>query len=322
MGFDPSKDISWLILYLAYISQVFSPILTFAVYTIIAKKNGSDSALDFNRVFTSLSLFALLSEPLQSLIMALVTFLGSVGCFTRIQEFLDKTTRVDPRRKPTNTTDDYVEFAHSTHGLDLPDNRDSVTTEKTHVSSFKSRLSFPFKDVFNPNSGNNAITIQDGCFGWDVEQEPLLKSISIRIPRGKFTMLVGPVGCGKSTLLKALLGEVPAMGGIVEVASLNMAFCDQTPWHMNQSIRESIVTVAEFDEKWYESVINACGLEEDLRQLPRGDHTIVGSKGVALSGGQSQRIVSFSNVTFYQFYTNIVLVPCQSHLRTEGDCRS
>lgn len=268
--------------------------MTFAVYTVLAKKNGGDTSLDFNRVFTSLSLFALLSEPLQSLIMALVTFLGSVGCFTRIQEFLDKAVREDPRRRPSETPDDYVEFAHSSHGLDIPDSihRGSVATDATRVTSVKSRLSFPFKDVFNPNSGNNAISIRDGCFGWDTEQEPLLKSITLAVPRGKFTMLVGPVGCGKSTLLKTFLGEVPTMGGVVEVASLNMAYCDQTPWHMNQTIRESIVAVADFDEKWYETVIHACALTEDLRQLPRGDQTVVGSKGVALSGGQSQRIVS------------------------------
>ncbi|KAL1959109.1 hypothetical protein VTO42DRAFT_2896 [Malbranchea cinnamomea] len=271
----------------AYISQVFAPILTFAVYAILAKKNGSDAVLDFNRVFTSLSLFALLSEPLQSLIMALVTFLASVGCFSRIQDFLDKAVRVDPRRRPMDTADDF-ESGTSSKALSVPE-RGSVATESTRIS-LKSRLSFPFKDVFAPNPGNDVITVRDGCFGWDPEQEPLLKSINLGIPRRKFTMLVGPVGCGKSTLLKSFLGEVPAMGGTVEVATLNMAYCDQTPWHMNQTIRETIVAVAEFDEKWYETVIHACALEEDLRQLPRGDQTVVGSKGVALSGGQSQRI--------------------------------
>lgn len=106
-------------------------------------------------------------------------------------------------------------------------------------------------------------------------------------------MIVGPVGCGKSTLLKAILGEVPCMAGSVHLSSDRVAFCDQTPWHMNETIRNSIVTTSEFDEQWYATVIRACALEEDLRQLPRGDQTVIGSKGVALSTGQSQRVVSF-----------------------------
>ncbi|WEW56917.1 hypothetical protein PRK78_002374 [Emydomyces testavorans] len=260
-------------------------------YALLAKRSGNNSIIDFARVFTSLSLFALLSEPLQSLIMSLVTFLGSVGCFSRIQEFLDKPTRVDPRHKPTDITDDVT---NSSQSLAVTE-RTSITTEKTRVSSAPSlldttKLSFPFKDVSQPVLGRDVVTIQDGSFGWDPEKEPLLKEISLSIPREKLTMIVGPVGCGKSTLLKAILGEVPCLGGRVDVATLNMAYCDQTPWHMNESIRDSITAVSDFDEQWYTTVLRACSLEEDLRQLPRGDRTIVGSKGIALSGGQSQRI--------------------------------
>lgn len=104
-------------------------------------------------------------------------------------------------------------------------------------------------------------------------------------------MLVGPVGCGKSTLLKGLLGEVPCFGGTVQIASVSVAYCDQSPWHMNETIQQSIIAISKFDAKWYKTVLRACALEIDLKQLPRGDQTVIGSKGIALSGGQGQRIV-------------------------------
>ena len=104
-------------------------------------------------------------------------------------------------------------------------------------------------------------------------------------------MLIGPSGCGKSTLLKALLGETPCSEGKIELSSKSIAFCDQTPWHMNGTVKDSIVAMSPFDERWYASVVHACALEEDLSQLPRGDKSVIGSKGIALSGGQSQRIV-------------------------------
>lgn len=61
---------------------------------------------------------------------------------------------------------------------------------------------------------------------------------------------------------------------------------------MNGSIRDNILTGAEYDELWYNTIIRACVLDIDMRQWPEGDSTIIGSKGIKLSGGQKQRIVS------------------------------
>lgn len=49
-----------------------------------------------------------------------------------------------------------------------------------------------------------------------------------------------------------------------------------------------------FDEAWYTMVIHACALEKDFEQLPDGDQSMVGSRGIALSGGQRQQLVSQS----------------------------
>jgi ABC-type multidrug transport system fused ATPase/permease subunit len=241
-------------------------------------------------VFTSLSLFALLAEPLASLIMSLIPFVGSIGCFVRIQEFLDKNVRTDPRQmlldSPDSSHQDCKTPVYSGRidaAIDLSDSSGTPTVNP--------ELSVPFKDVPFPCQRRNGIAVQGGIFGWDAEKEPLLKSVTLTVPGQKLTMLVGPVGCGKSTLLKALLGEVPSMGGLVQMSSLSVAYCDQTAWLMNDTIRQNIIVASDFDEKWYKSVIYACALERDFLQLPRGDRTVVGSKGVALSGGQIQRIV-------------------------------
>lgn len=219
--------------------------------------------------------------------MSLATFMGSVGCFVRIQEFLDKDARVDPRRKPL----DIIEQ------LSQEETRVQSISEKDGARCEVMPVRMPsYKDNFGPFVNRDAISVQDGSFGWDPEKEPLLKGITLNVPRQKLTMLLGPVGCGKSTLLKALLGEVPCIGGTVQTVSVSVAYCDQSPWHMNETIQHSIVAVSDFDEKWYKTVLRACALEADLKQLPRGDQTIIGNKGIALSGGQSQRIVGLSGV--------------------------
>jgi len=72
----------------------------------------------------------------------------------------------------------------------------------------------------------------------------------------------------------------------------SMAYCDQTPWLENRSIRDNILGQSPLDEKWLATVLEACALDEDVRMFPLGDLTLVGSGGVSLSGGQKQRVVS------------------------------
>ncbi|KAK3322938.1 P-loop containing nucleoside triphosphate hydrolase protein [Apodospora peruviana] len=236
----------------AYVTQVFAPVLTFAIFSVRARNSG-DMTLDTARIFTSLSLFALLSEPLASLVMSLAAFLGAVGSFTRIQTFLQSEEREDIRLLKSPTSSSESESKPSAH----------------------------------------AISVHSGAFGWDSTKPPLLKDINLTVPWSKLTMIVGPVGCGKSTLLHALLGEIPTLSGSVRLGSTSVAYCAQNPWHMNGTVREAIIGSAvgrHFDAKWYARVVHSCALRRDFEQLPLGDGSRIGSGGIALSGGQSQRI--------------------------------
>ncbi|KAL9085185.1 MAG: hypothetical protein Q9165_007716 [Trypethelium subeluteriae] len=265
----------------AYFGPVVAPVLTFAVFSVLARNKGGNSTLDTARVFTSLSLFALLTDPLSTLIMSISTFAGSVGCFERIQKFLQADVREDKRERPLKLHSDNDSRSSD---LGAASGASDTTSEKVKPKAIS------LHKEYNPLPNDTAIAIREGNFGWDKEKEPQLRSINITVPKEKLTLLVGPVGCGKSTLLKAVLGEVPSVQGVVQISSLSVAFCDQTPWHTSTTIRQTITTFSDFDQEWYTTVIRACALEDDLRQLPRGDQTIVGSKGIALSGGQSQRL--------------------------------
>ncbi|KAH1363877.1 hypothetical protein KXX63_005425 [Aspergillus fumigatus] len=259
---------------LGWTTRIFAPIFALGAFYGIMHSRGKDSAFDMSTAYTSLSLFALLADPLLSLVMALMTFVGSIGSFSRIQEFLEKDDHVDCRLKPLHAS--YESFEPK--AMVLVDDSDATETASD-------RSIHRGKSVYH-----DALTVKNATFAWNVEKEPVLKGLTISIARGSFTMIVGPSGCGKSTLLKAILGEVPCVNGEIRLSSDSIAFCDQIPWHMNATIRESIVAMSSFDKEWYASVVHACGLVQDFEQLPRGDETVIGSKGIALSGGQSQRI--------------------------------
>ncbi|KAF2020289.1 ABC transporter [Aaosphaeria arxii CBS 175.79] len=291
----------------SYISPVVSPIATFAVFSVIARSKAGESTLDTATVFTSLSLFTLLTEPLGSLIMALAAYMGAVGSFRRIQEFVESESKVERRKLP-----------NIRNSIGSASELEGDESDKGSNASQKSRFSLEGDRNF---SSTMAVVIENGFFGWDKEKEPkgCLQSITTAVPRAKITMVVGPVGCGKSTLLKGILGELPVMGGTVQISSVRIALCDQTPWHMNGTVQQSIVGTSDFDQRWYASVVRSCALDEDLRLLPQGDQTEVGSKGIALSGGQSQRIALARAV--YAQKDIIILDDCLSGLDTQTENR-
>jgi ABC-type bacteriocin/lantibiotic exporter with double-glycine peptidase domain len=127
--------------------------------------------------------------------------------------------------------------------------------------------------------------------------EPVLLNLNLNVKSG-FTAIVGPVGSGKSTLLETLIGETIITRGRVVSNISKVAFCSQSPWITDDTIRHNIVGTAnlEFDPKWYEFSVASCGLQQDLAGLPAGDQTVAGSNGLALSGGQRQRVVCDTNI--------------------------
>lgn len=148
------------------------------------------------------------------------------------------------------------------------------------------------------------ISLQNARFGWNNSpSDSAGVTLNLRpSPLGTLVAIVGPVGSGKSTFLKGLANETSVLDGEAFIKYPDLAFCEQAPWLTNTTIRENIIgenKSAAFDADWYSTVVSACALDSDLKKMPAGDETPVGSKGSKLSGGQKQRIVSANYASIY-----------------------
>ncbi|XP_066923803.1 ATP-binding cassette sub-family C member 4-like [Clytia hemisphaerica] len=123
---------------------------------------------------------------------------------------------------------------------------------------------------------------------WE-EGSDSLKGINFKVKSGELMAVVGPVGSGKSSLLMAILGELPLDNGEV-MSRGKIAYSSQEAWIFNGTIKYNITFGQHFNEERYNEVIKACALQRDLEILPLGDQTIVGERGVSLSGGQKARV--------------------------------
>jgi ATP-binding cassette subfamily C (CFTR/MRP) protein 4 len=117
-----------------------------------------------------------------------------------------------------------------------------------------------------------------------------LDNVNLELHEGELCCVIGPVGSGKSSLLLAITGELPIGQGKIERRYYSLAYAAQEAWIMNGTVRENIVLERQFDEQWYDRVLNSCCLKDDLLQLSSGDQTFVGDRGTQLSGGQCARI--------------------------------
>jgi len=135
-----------------------------------------------------------------------------------------------------------------------------------------------------------AIEITNGNFSWDLSsQNTTLRNISFRVFPGMKVVVCGTVGSGKSSLLSSILAEILKISGTVKLCGTK-AYVAQSPWIQNGKIEENILFGKEMDIEKYQRVLQACALMKDLEILSFGDQTVIGERGINLSGGKKQRI--------------------------------
>ena len=251
----------------AFVPTIFGPFASFVLFAIIS---GPLSAGD---TFQSLTIISLLTSPASEFLESLPMVGMATSGLQRIQAFLLATTHDDQRisRHAPEDSSLVVEAEHSIKLQDLASNRskDGIIVDRISVRPA-------------------------------IDTPMALQDINFRASRGSLTMIIGVVGSGKSTLLKAVAGELAFEGGSIRVDSKQMAYCAQTPWLLNATVRQIICGPSEEvveDSEWYHTVVHACAFDEDMQQLPNRDETLIGSRGVVLSGGQKQRLVRHARIS-------------------------
>jgi len=135
-----------------------------------------------------------------------------------------------------------------------------------------------------------AIRIQDLQTKWSPSGAKATRvSDSLSIPRGELVVVVGSVGSGKTALLLSILGELPSYSGSVSLGG-TVSYVPQHPWIISDSVRDNITFGVDFDNSRYQRALFASGLRPDLQNLPAGDATRIGERGINLSGGQRHRV--------------------------------
>jgi ABC-type multidrug transport system fused ATPase/permease subunit len=224
----------WALVNFTFMSVPF--LMTFATFFTFVFSS-PDNQLTAEVIFVSLSLFNLIRTPLTLFPLALMDVIKLFVSINRISDFLNA------------------------------DELDSCYSSEATASKETTR-----------DNMEHVLEIRQGAFTWDrrggegVESAALpsstLSGINLSLRRGELVALVGVVGAGKSSLLAAILGEMAALEGQVELGpgGRRKAYVNQQAWIQNMTIRDNILFGSEYEEELYNKTLVACSLTRDLQE--------------------------------------------------------
>ena len=214
-----------------------------------------DSSLTVGDITVMVALLGRMYQPINSLMNIQVDLLRSMALFTRIFEYFDMP--VDIKNEP---------------------------------------------DAIIPPSVTGNLKFEDVHFHYD-ENMPILNGINFTLEAGKSVTIVGPSGAGKSTIINLIPRLFDVTGGRIllddnDIRRLDLNFLRQNigivtqdTYLFNGTIRDNLL-YARFDAT-DDELIAACkkaNIHDFIMAQPNGYDTIVGNRGLKLSGGEKQRI--------------------------------
>lgn len=149
------------------------------------------------------------------------------------------------------------------------------------------------------------IRFSNVTFQYEGEHSPkVLKDVTLSIPKGKVTAIVGTSGSGKTTLIKLILGYYPPTKGSIFIGNSNLAEFSRKAWRnqcgvvmqdgyiFSESIARNIaVDDGEIDTLRLQTAARIANIDEFIRRLPLKYNTAIGQDGQGISQGQRQRIL-------------------------------
>ncbi len=244
---------SWLHVLFGMFTQIGPLLIYFAGgYFIIS---ASDPNLTVGTITAMVALVNRMYRPIQTLLNLQVDFTRSLALFSRIFEYLDMKNDITDTSNP-----------------------------------------------LSPDMTNPSVSFEDVSFSYS-KDKPILKNVSFNIPGGSMYAIVGPSGAGKSTIVNLIARLYDTNKGSVNIAGVNLkdiklsylrdniGLVTQDTYLFNSTIRENLLLAKE--DATYQELEQACktaSIHDFIMSQPLGYDTVVGNRGLKLSGGEKQRM--------------------------------
>ena len=208
-----------------------------------------------------------------------------------------------------------VSIARITAFLLLKEKKTTGTMETAEPTGTIEPTEQPTEQPTKPTEKKSILQMKNVTFAWGCPPSspyiPVVKQLTLSAQPGDLVVITGPTGCGKTALLKGIAGELDQVDTTTAgtcVVKGSIAVVNQIPWILSGSLKSNVLWSAlpnampsnENDPscdndgaqsiKRFQTVLQRCGLDTDVEQWKDGVETLIGEKGVNLSGGQRARV--------------------------------
>ena len=182
--------------------------------------------------------------------------------------------------------------------IDISKSSTNVSIIKKYFDTSKEvQISFGDKKfTFNKN-------IQFDNLNFKFKKSKILDNLSIQIKKNSFISIVGSSGSGKTTLFNIFSRIIEENSGSINIDDINIkkfikkeffkniSFVSQDSYVFNDTIRNNICNNNKYEKDKFEKILDITNSNEFISLLENKEDTVIGEKGLKISGGQLQRIV-------------------------------
>ncbi|MDO6720658.1 peptidase domain-containing ABC transporter [Psychrosphaera sp. 1_MG-2023] len=176
------------------------------------------------------------------------------------------------------------------------------------------------------------LQIRDLNYRYSPTEKWLFSNLNLSVKPGESVAIIGASGCGKTTLLKVILGLLPPDSGEILWDGINQQNCNPhslrsqvgSVMQNDQLLSGSIAAnISQFSERYDIEHVMYCAkiaaIHDEIIEMPMGYHSLIGEMGVALSGGQVQRIILAR--ALFQSPQILLLDEASAHLDIHSECQ-
>ena len=305
-----------------FVAAINGTVETLLVMSCVIFYNLIYKQMEVDNILTSLYIIHELVEPLFTLPTFFVALFDILISLRRIQNFLSLKnhdySQIEylPSKAENPDSLSSIIISNVDFGIEKIINDDIIANDKNNINDNINKCNVIIKDkkeekpnivldsddkkTINDLFNNKDTSIANDDYKYEIEENKkekiiLLKDINIRIFKGEHIGIIGEVGSGKTCLLNAFINNLKVFPknddkkGNIKLSG-NISFVSQNPWILNATVEENILLFNQKDENKYKKIVSICQLEQDFKSLANGDQTIIGEKGINLSGGQKARL--------------------------------
>jgi ABC-type multidrug transport system fused ATPase/permease subunit len=282
------------------IGPILVSVIAFAVYT-----SDPDNVFDAATAFTSIALFNVLRFPLIFLPMSLAGVVSMYVSINRIGKLMladeeeprDSTPLSRSAKHVSSIKDSVFEWEGAVeNSIDADADEAGKKKDDEKREAAAATASAAAADEKKEEGKGKEKADEEAPAAVDNSIEEVndkrvfrLTVNKAQVPVGKLTAIIGKTGSGKSSLVQAMLGQMRCIKGEGKLLG-RVSYAAQLPWIVNDTVEGNILFGREYDEERFRQAVHDACFTRELAELPAGQRTEIGERGVNLSGGQKARV--------------------------------